>query len=433
MIAAFDTTEHPNINGKVMGKQTIDADVIIIGGGPAGATLGCLLANGCHSAIIIERAVHPREHVGELITPSVNAVLHRVGLLPQIDATGFVRREGVGWTLPIEGRPEVSRFPVAKYPAPRALRRYGFNVEREVFDALLLQHAVFCGVRVFNKTIARKVLLKDDRALGVEVQLPDGNPQVLTSRFIVDASGRNCLLGSQLKLIKRDLAQRHCALYSWFRDVEPSDPNFNTDAVVHGLDHHQSWGWQIPLRNGVSSVGIVAACHRFQHVAETRDDFFKQVIVQNPTFRRVMANAERLRPWRVVSDYSYHLQRLYGRGWILIGDASGFIDPIFSSGVDIAMYSAVFAYESILPLLLLGRWSETDEEYALAAYERRVRQGTAVWAQAVGLFYQRCGELQRITQEPQLIPEICRFLQGNPYEVQNRLIFQHLVSQVVHN
>src|SRR2546425_11879313 len=121
MVVGFDTSEHLNINGKVMGKQTFDADVIIIGGGPAGATLGCLLTNGCHSAIIIERAVHPREHVGELITPSVNAVLHRIGLLPQIDAAGFIRREGVGWTLPIEGRPEVSRFPVAKYPAPRAL------------------------------------------------------------------------------------------------------------------------------------------------------------------------------------------------------------------------------------------------------------------------------------------------------------------------
>lgn len=153
------------------------------------------------------------------------------------------------------------------------------------------------------------------------------------------------------------------------------------------------------------------------------------MIEQNYPFTHLLANAQRIRPWRVVGNYSYRLQRIYGRGWILIGDASGFIDPIFSSGVDIAMYSAVFAYESILPLLLLGWWSDTDEQFALSKYEDRLRQGTSVWAHAVDLFYRSPRDLRQLAQQ-QHIPAIARFLQGNPYAVQNQLIFQQLISAI---
>jgi FADH2 O2-dependent halogenase len=413
-----------------MNSRTLDADVIIIGGGPAGSTLGCLLANGGHKAIIVERASHPREHVGELLTPSINAVLHRIGLLPCVDAAGFVRREGLNCTLPRVLGGHVLTIPVAEYPPPRALRRYGFNVERNLFDALLLQHARRCGVEIFDRTMARRVVFDQGRATGVEVQQRDGTMLVLTGRFITDASGRSCLLGSQLKLLERDSARRQCAMYAWFRNVGRITPAGETHAALHVLDYNRSWGWQIPLRDGVSSIGIVARCQCFQHVAADQDDFFGRMIEQNDTLIRAMAGAQRIRPWRVVSDYSYRLQRLFGLGWLLLGDASGFIDPIFSSGVDIAMYSAVFAYESILPLLLLDRWSNSDEQFALSKYEDRLRRGTAVWAHSIDLFYQVPRRLLRLVHEQQSIPMICRFLQGNPYAVQNQLIFQELVERV---
>lgn len=414
-----------------MNNRSFNADVIIIGGGPAGSTLGCLVVNGGHRAIIVERTAHPREHVGELLTPSVNAVLHRIDLLSCVDAAGFVRREGVGWTMPLAPVGQVLTIPVAQHPPPRALRRYGFNVEREIFDALLLGHACRCGVQVLEGATAQRVVFEHGRAKGLEVRQPDGRKLLLTAPFVVDASGRSCLLGRQLNLLERSSGSRRCAIYAWFRDVAQDAAADETYALVHGLDQNSSWGWQIPLREGVSSIGCVGPCQDFQHAAKDPDTMFRHAIRRNRTLVHAMAPARQVRDWRIVGDYGYRVRQLFGRGWLLLGDASGFIDPIFSSGVDIAMYSAVFAYESILPLLLLGHWTDTDEQFALSSYENRLRRGTAIWAQGVELFYRVQSRLCRVAREQEAIPLICRFLQGNPYEVQNQMLFKQLLENFV--
>jgi flavin-dependent dehydrogenase len=412
------------------GRNQLDADVIVVGGGPAGSTLGCLLANGRHKAVIIERASGPRERVGELLTPSVNTVLHRIGLLNRVDAMGFVRREGIGWTAPRAPRSRVLTIPVAEHPAPRALRRYGFNVERDAFDALLLQYARERGACVLDRTTARRVVFERGRAVGVEVRGTDGAVRLLFARFVVDATGRSCLLGSQLGLVRRGPSGRRCAMYAWFRGVEPCATGCDSYAFLHVLDRSQSWGWQIPLRDGVSSIGVVAECDRFRGAAPNRDDLFRRMIGQNPAFARAVAGARRIRPWHLAGDYGYRLDRAYGNGYLLVGDSSGFIDPVFASGVDVAVHSAAFAYESILPLLMLGHWSDSDEEFALSRYDDRLRQGTAVWEHAVDLFYRLPCSLRRLLRKKRFVPAICRFLQGNPYEVQNQLIVQHLVDQL---
>lgn len=412
-----------------MERYLTDADVLIIGGGPAGSTLGCLLAMGDRSAILIERSVHPREHVGELLTPSVNAVLHRIGLLPKVDTAGFVNRDGLGWTAPGAPNGRILTIPVSDYPAPRALRRYGFNVERDVFDAMLLEHARQLGVEVLERTTARRVVFEDDRALGVEIEQLDGGTRTLRGRFVVDATGRRTLLGSQVRLVEHDVMRRQCAMYARFQGVHLVQPALSGYAYLHVLND-LAWGWQIPLRNNVTSIGIVGPCGQFRRANTSSDMFFEGMIADNWIIKHAMGTSYRISPWIVVSDYSYRLRQLYGSGWLLIGDASGFVDPIFSSGVDIAMYSAVFAYESILPLLLLGCWSDADEGFALSKYEERLRQGVQVWTRAVELFYECGPRLGRLAHEQWVLPAICRFLQGNPYEVQNELIVNHLFDWV---
>src|SRR5688500_15470191 len=128
-------------------EQGYDADVIIVGGGPSGATLGCLLAQGGHRALIIERQVHPREHIGEALTPSVNKILHRIGLLARMDEAGFVRRMAIHCTWPQTPERPFLSIPVAEHPPPRALRTYGYNVERDSFDTMLINHARATGVK----------------------------------------------------------------------------------------------------------------------------------------------------------------------------------------------------------------------------------------------------------------------------------------------
>jgi 1H-pyrrole-2-carbonyl-[peptidyl-carrier protein] chlorinase len=407
-----------------------DTEVIIIGGGPAGATLGCLIATGHHTALIIERAAHPREHVGELLTPSVNTILHRIGLLEQMDATGFVRRESVSWTMPRQKGVHPLTIPVAQYPPPRALRRYGYNVERDCFDALLLERARACGAEVLERTAVRRVLFAHDRAVGVEVQDEIGRTRAITGSFVIDASGRRCLLGTQLKLVHRRPELKQCALYTWFRDVEPLSPGEYGHTVLHLLDHHHAWGWQIPLRGGLTSIGAVAECARFQGMAEDKDAFFMRLIAKSHALSQTLAAAQRVRPWRTVSDYSYRLCRLSGKGWALVGDAAGFIDPIFSSGADIAMHAAVFAYESLLPLFLLGQWSDADEQFARLTYEDRLRQGMDVWAHAVDMFYHSNRDVRWLARQAQNLPAMARFLQGNPYALQNQIIFQGMLRAI---
>lgn len=411
------------------GPEPTDADVVIVGGGPAGSVLACLVAAGGHKAIVVERMTHPREHVGELLTPSTNAVLHRIGLLQDVDAAGFVRRNDIGWSRPGARGGGVLTIRVSDHPAPRALRRYGFNVDRSAFDALLVSRARALGAEVQERTAARRVEFQDGRAVGVEVQRPGGATEVLRGRFVVDASGRRCLLGTQLNLLDRVLPGQ-CAMYAWFRGVAPTPRIRAPGTVVHMLGRRRSWAWQIPLSDGVTSVGVVLPCDRVKGSRAGRDELFATMIEESPALRRVMEDAHRIGPWRLVSDYSYQLRRAHGPGWLLVGDASGFIDPIFASGVDVAMHSAVFAYEAILPLLLLRRWSDTDEDYALSRYEHRLRQGTAVWSRAVELFYRFPCRLERLARQRPALPAICRFLQGNPYEVQNELLARRLFAEV---
>ena len=408
-----------------------NADVLIIGGGPAGSTLACLLAAGNHNVIIVEKAVHPRAHVGELLTPSVNSVLHRIDLLNQMEAAGFVRRYGVAWSAPGVTEKPTTLIPVAEHPPPRALRRYGFNVERDAFDAMLLHRARQLGVRVMERTIVRRVVFENDRVTGVELQNARGSVKVVSARFVADASGRTRLLARQLELLEHRTVRRQCAMYAWFRGIPPVGGECGSQGFVYlHILRDCAWGWQIPLRGDLTSIGLVAPCDRFQKHGRDEDVLFASMIEQNRTFNRVYSYGKRDGAWRVVPDFSYGVQRLYGRGWLLLGDAAGFIDPIFSSGVDIAMYSAVFAYEAILPLLLLGKWSDHDERFALSHYELRLHRGLAVWSRAVDLFYAAPRDLRRLAREQSLAPAICRFLQGNPYEVQNQQIFEGLLSRL---
>lgn len=390
-------------------------DVVIVGGGPAGSTLGTLLANAGYDAVLLERERHPRDHVGELIQPSVNAILHRIGLLEDVDKHGFARREGLAWTGPCLRDGQVTAIRPADFPPPRALRRYGYNVDRSAFDLLLLRHAERAGVRLLQGA-ASKVMFEGGRAVGIEVRDPCGQRQV-RARFVVDASGRRSLLGSQLGLKVRESSLQQCALYSWFRGAKcgPFNEQF---AFLHLLRGNMAWAWQIPLGGGLTSVGLVVDRREFPRNAEY-DAFFRRIVKTNPTVQPFLEGAHLARPWAVEGDYSYRMERMTGRGWLLVGDAAGFIDPVFASGVDIAMHSAFFAYQALLPLLRLERWSDDDEMFQAHRYEDRVRRGMGVWRHMVDAFYQRPAAVGRVAGQVDQHAMISRLLQGNPYEIQN--------------
>jgi len=198
-----------------------DYDVVVIGGGPAGWVLGSLLAQAGHSALILERDIHPRDHVGESFTPSSNAIWERIGFLAKMEEAGFVHKPGALWTAPRALVGQFVAIHLTEFPIPGSPIPYTFNVERDVFDTMLIRHAHELGAKVLQGVGATKVLFDGERATGVTVKVADGWERDVTARFVVDASGRRSILANQLGLRRNDPEFNQFAIWSWFRGVEP--------------------------------------------------------------------------------------------------------------------------------------------------------------------------------------------------------------------
>ena len=385
-------------------------DVAVIGGGPAGSTVAWLLADAGHSVILLERDVHPRDHVGESLTPSTNNIFQRMGFLPKIEEAGFVHKAGACWTAP---RSPVGRFlslRLAEFLPPDAVQPYTYNVEREVLDAMLLRHAHERGVKVLEGVTAREVIFEGGRAVGIRASVADGWERRVDARLVVDASGRRCVLGNQLRLRRKDPTFNQFSLYAWFRGVAAPPPGYEGFLFLHFMGLEKGWAWEIPLRNGVWSVGVVAERDDFQGAGREQEAFFQGLVERNRNLRHRMRVARRIRPWRVEGDYSYLATRPAGPGWILIGDAVRFVDPIFSSGVDVAMYSAACAAEAVQEVLRGG-----DEGRAFGRYESRVSDGVQVWYELTDLFYRLQNLFTRFAVSKRHREDVVRLLQGNPY------------------
>jgi flavin-dependent dehydrogenase len=406
-----------------------DFDVIIIGGGPAGATLGCLLGMNGYRALIVEKDIHPRDHVGESITPSTNPIFKRIGFLEKIEDAGFVHKPGACWTAP---RGEVGKFVslrLGEFPPPGATQFYTYNVERDVFDTLLLRHAHEKGAKVLQGVRVQKVLFEGDRAVGVRVAPTDGWERDLSARFVVDASGRRCFLATQLGLKKKDPVFNQFCIFSWFKGVEPNPPGYEGMLFLHFLDLERSWAWQIPMRDGICSVGVVTDKKDFQKSGKTGEEFFESLLGLNQSLRHNMRNAERIRPWWIEADYSYEIEQLVGPGWMLIGDALRFVDPVFSTGVDVAMFSANYAFETIEEVLKGGR----DEADALRDFDKRVGSGVQAWYDLIALFYKLRNLFTAFAVRKRFRERVVRILQGNLYQPESLARAQEMIDIMEHS
>ncbi|HYT29433.1 MAG TPA: NAD(P)/FAD-dependent oxidoreductase [Actinomycetota bacterium] len=386
-------------------------DVIVIGGGPAASTIGSLLARDGYSVILLERDIHPRDHVGESLTPSTNLIFERIGFQEKMEDAGFVHKPGAAWTSPRAPLGTFFSIRLAEFAMPGAKQPYTYNIERDEFDTLLLRHAHDQGAKVLEGVNVQRVLFDGERAVGVRVRVVEGWEQDLFAKVVVDASGRRCLLANQLGLRKKDPRFKQYSIYSWFRGVEPNPLGFEGVAWFYFLGLERAWAWSLPLRDGKSSIGVVTTKEDFQKSGRTHEEFFASLVNLNRSFRYVMRGAERIRPWWIEADYSYKVDTLHGPGWLLIGDALRFVDPIFSTGVDIAMFSAAFAHQAIAAVLT----GDDDEERAFKGYESHVSDGIETWYRLIDLFYTHPHMLSRYAASLQHREDVIRTLQGNLY------------------
>ncbi len=408
-----------------MVDRTLDADVIILGGGPAGSGLATLLAKDGRRVLILEKDIHPRHHVGEALTPSTTVVFDKLGFLETMEAEGFARKAGVGWTAPKSPAGKFFAVRTSDFPLPGAPRPYSFNVERSALDALLLKHAHLSGARVLQGVNARRVLFENDRAVGVRASITDGWERDLRASVVVDATGRRCLLANQLGLRKRDPDFNQFSLYSWFRNVGPVPEGYEDFLFLHFLGRERAWGWQIPLRNGVFSIGVITDKRDFRRSGRSYGEFFEELVGSSRSFNHVMKGAEQIKPWWVEGDYSYTTNQFAGKGWLLVGDAFRFVDPIFSSGVDVALYSALFAHEALTKM-----WNGQTEEEAFDAYQSRVGEGVEVWYQLTDLSYRMPLLFTLFIVSRKYRAQLVRVLQGNPYLPETQAKAKEIIEQM---
>lgn len=291
---------------------------------------------------------------------------------------------------------------------PGATQLHTYNVERDMLDAMLLRHASELGAKVLQGVSVQEVLFDDGRAVGVRARLTDGWEHEIRARLVIDASGRRCVLANQLGSKRRDPSFNQFGIYSWFRGVEPNPPGTEGHIFLHFLALERAWAWEIPLRNGVHSVGMVTDKIDFKKTGQDEEAYFQTLVTRNRTLAHNMRGPERVRPYWLEGDYSYKIDKLAGPGWMVVGDALRFVDPIFSTGIDVATYSASFAFEAAEQVL-----AGAPEAEALGDYERRVTDGVDAGYDIISLFYKLQNLFTLFAMRNR--EEVARILQGNLY------------------
>ncbi len=344
--------------------ETLDShsDVLVVGGGPAGSTAAALLARKGLKVTLVERDRHPRFHIGESLLPMNMPIVERLGLSDALQAIG-VKKFGADFPADNEQGYNVFSFDRCLNPTwPHA-----YQVKREEFDLMLFDHATRSGARTHQGAKAGRIDL-DREGATVEITV-DGVSRTHRTRYVIDASGRDTLLGSQMRLKRRHSRHQSAALFAHFRNVERRPGEHAGNISVYRFDH--GWIWMIPLRDGCVSVGAVCSPDYLKQREGSQAEFLMKTLESVPDIRKRMVNAEITGNLHVTGNYSYACSRLSGHRWLMVGDAYAFLDPIFSTGVYLAMHSAELAASLVEQAL-----REPAKERSLQRrYERSVRKG----------------------------------------------------------
>lgn len=310
-----------------------ECDVLVVGGGPAGSTAAAILAAGGRDVLLVEKDAHPRFHIGESLLPQNMELLGRLGIADEVASIG-VLKPGAEFVADDTGRSVAFDFTHSLLPSAG----HAYQVPRAEFDRLVFEVARARGARVLERTRATAMEEGGGGRLLVTVAGPDGAARRLRPRFVLDASGRDTFLTERAGGKVADKRNSTAAVFSHFRGVERRAGALAGYITVHLVD--DGWFWMIPLPGDVMSVGFVGNQSAFKARHGTREALFEERLRTSPTVAARMAGAERIGPVCTTGNYSYRARTSFGDRWMMIGDAFGFIDPVFSSGVMLAMSSA---------------------------------------------------------------------------------------------
>jgi flavin-dependent dehydrogenase len=353
-----------------------DFDVLVIGGGPGGSCSSSYLAKAGKKVLVLEKEIFPRFHIGESLLPYNRRIFKELGLTEKLAAENFPNKFGAQFHIANGSRQQCFVFQNGVFTKEKV----AMQVERAKFDHILLKHARELGADIREGWTVNR-FSDDADQVSIDATDPDGKKHTFTGRFLIDASGRGNLTGNQegVRVVHPHL--KKVAVFGHFKNVRLDQGKTAGDTVIARMEN--KWFWIIPVSSEKTSVGLVMDQSEFARSKEEPQKIFERIWQSSPVMRERMENSELVAPMQVTSDFSYYNKRYVGKRLFRVGDAAGFMDPIFSAGVYLAMYSGRLAAHAIIELLPKGKTSS----WRLRRYEHDVRDSMKFYWEMVHQFY----------------------------------------------
>jgi flavin-dependent dehydrogenase len=335
-------------------------DVVVIGGGPAGSTVSTLLAQHGYRVRLFERERFPRFHIGESLIPETYWVFERLKMLDKMKRSAFVKKYSVQF---INAAGKLSAPFYFHDNKPHECSQT-WQVIRSEFDTMMLENAQEQGVEVNQGTRVLEVLFDKDQAVGVRIQKEDGAQEEVRAKVVVDASGQSTMLQNRFKLRLWDPVLNKGAIWTYWQGARRDSGRDEGATLVIQTTNKQGWWWYIPQHDDTISVGVVAPFDYLFKNRGSHQQVYEEEVEACPAVKERVSIGTRATGYFATKDYSYRSKQVAGEGWVLVGDAFGFLDPLYSSGVLLALKSGELAADSIVEGLAkgdvsaqqLGRW-----------------------------------------------------------------------------
>ena len=404
-------------------------DVVVIGGGPGGSTVATLLADAGRKVLLVERGRFPRFHIGESLMPESYWTFKRLGMLPKMKASRFVKKYSVQFTN-ASGKDSAPFYFDEMNPHECSQT---WQVVRSEFDQMMLQNAAEHGAEVWHDANVQDVIFEPaendtlPRATGVIVNRKGESAARINAKVVIDATGTSALLSKKLGIREPDPQLRKASLFAHYKGAKRDEGKNEGATLVLSTADHDGWFWYIPLPDDVVSVGVVGDVDRLITSRKNPEQTLDEEIQNCRGLDGRMTEAVRVSPVHVLSDFSWRANRCAGEGWVLVGDAFGFLDPIYSSGVFLALKSGEMAADAINQAFEKQDFSGTQ----LGKWGQDLSDGMHLMRKLVYAFYTRgfsFGQFMR--RHPELKANLVELLIGDVFRPEANRIFDTMIQEI---